>query len=211
MARLIGASSVHKKVLSSIPSQGIYLGCRFDPWLGHIWKATDRSMFLSHMGILSLPLSKISKHILKWGTYVFMHIVCPEGIQPCNMKNRDFYWRRYKKLYIGQWHLSPLQSRHLGTSHSSAPSYFPKSHGWSEISSLSKMILVSGKARSRRVPNLGGSRAELPEWLDALPKNLHEMWCMSGHIVTMKLPITSCPWLPFSESSKQFPWRNVQA
>ena len=31
----------------------------------------------------------------------------PEGIQPCNLKNRDIYWRRYKiqaTLYIGQWH-----------------------------------------------------------------------------------------------------------
>ena len=40
----------------------------------------------------------------------------------CNTKNRDIYWRRYKiqeTLYTGQWHLSPLQSRHLGTSHSS--------------------------------------------------------------------------------------------
>ena len=38
------------------------------------------------------------------------------------MKNRDIYWRRYKTQetsYIGQWPLSPLQSRHLGTSHSS--------------------------------------------------------------------------------------------
>ena len=51
-------------------------------------------------------------------TYTF----CPEGMQPCNMKNRDIYWRRYKiqdTLYIGQWLLSPLHSRHLGTSHSS--------------------------------------------------------------------------------------------
>ena len=24
--------------------------------------------------------------------------VCSEGIQPCNMKNRDIYWRRYKKI-----------------------------------------------------------------------------------------------------------------
>ena len=39
-----------------------------------------------------------------------------------NMKNSDIYWRRYKiqeTLYIGQWCLSLLQSRHLGTSHSS--------------------------------------------------------------------------------------------
>ena len=38
------------------------------------------------------------------------------------MKSRDIYWRRYQiqeTLYIGQWHLSRLQSRHLGTSHSS--------------------------------------------------------------------------------------------
>ena len=31
---------------------------------------------------------------------------CIEGIQQCNMKNRDIYWRRYKiqeTLYIGQW------------------------------------------------------------------------------------------------------------
>ena len=49
--------------------------------------------------------------------------VCPKGIQPCNMKNRDIYWRRYnvqETLYMGQWCLSPLQSRHLGTSHSSS-------------------------------------------------------------------------------------------
>ena len=33
------------------------------------------------------------------------------------MKNRDTYWRRYKKqetLYLGQWRLSSLQSRHPG-------------------------------------------------------------------------------------------------
>ena len=44
------------------------------------------------------------------------------SIQPCNLKNRDIYWRRYKIqeiLCIRQWCLSPLQSRHLGTSHSS--------------------------------------------------------------------------------------------
>ena len=31
--------------------------------------------------------------------------VCPEGIEPCNMKNRDTYRRRYKiqeTLYSGQ-------------------------------------------------------------------------------------------------------------
>ena len=52
--------------------------------------------------------------------------ICPEGTQPCNMKNRDIYRRRYKiqeTLYIGQRCLSSLQNRHFGTSHSS-----PNSH-----------------------------------------------------------------------------------
>ena len=53
-----------------------------------------------------------------------------------------------------------------------ASSYFPKSHRMSEISSLSKVILVWGKARSCRAPNLGCSGAESPEWFNVLPKNL---------------------------------------
>ena len=50
------------------------------------------------------------------------HKVCPEGIQPRTMTNRDISRRRYKKqetLYTGQWDLSPLHSGHLGTTHSS--------------------------------------------------------------------------------------------
>ena len=42
------------------------------------------------------------------------------------MKSRDIYWRKYKiqkTLYTRQWHLSPLQSRHFGTSHSSPNLY----------------------------------------------------------------------------------------
>ena len=59
----------------------------------------------------------------KEGIYIGIYgMVCPEDIQPYNMKNRDIYWKRYKiqeTLYIRQWCLSPLQSRHLGISHSS--------------------------------------------------------------------------------------------
>ena len=53
---------------------------------------------------------------------IYTYKACPEGIQPCNMKSRDIYWRQQKiqeTLYIRQWYLCPLQSRHLGTSHSS--------------------------------------------------------------------------------------------
>ena len=99
-------------------------------------------------------------------TIFWVYVVCPEGIHPRTMKKRDIYWRRYKIqeiLYIRQWCLSPLQSGHLGTPHSSpnCPMNCPIiSHWWSEISSLSRVTLVLGKARSRRVPNLCCGGAE---------------------------------------------------
>ena len=106
------------------------------------------------------------KDILIWRAYFNVNTIyrlCPEGMQQCNKENRDIYWRRYKiqgTLYIRQWCLSSLQTRHLGTSEfsqlsSAALSYFPESHWWSKISSLSKVILVLGKTRSCMVPNLG--------------------------------------------------------
>ena len=114
--------------------------------------------------------------------FVFMckvHGACPESIQSRNKKNRNIYWRRHKiqeTLCIGQWCLSPLQSgqapwdlTQFSQSPSAAPSYFPDSHGWPEISSLSKVILVWGKARSHRAQSLGCSRAQLPRWFDILP------------------------------------------
>ena len=52
---------------------------------------------------------------------------------------------------------------------SAAPLYFPEPLRQSEISSLSKVILVLGKARSHRVPNLGYRDAESPGWLDVSP------------------------------------------
>ena len=121
-------------------------------------------------------------------------MVCPVGIQPCSVKDKDIYWRRYKKqetLYTGQWCLSPLQSRHLGTSHTSpsvsstiqntlqnpslespsaALSYFLEYHQWSEISSFSKVIVL-GKARNCRAPHLGCRWAKSPGWFDVSPKN----------------------------------------
>ena len=127
----------------------------------------------------------------------------------CSMKNRDIYWRRYKiqeTLYIGQWHCSPLQSRHLRTSHSSsnhtsaALSYFPESHQQSEIPCLSKVILVLGKARSCRGPNLGYSGAESPGWFDVSPKNsawdvMHEWVCCHDEAANHHLPIAAAFWI----------------
>ena len=48
---------------------------------------------------------------------------------------------------------------------------FLESHPWSEISSFSKLILVLGKAKSHRVPNLGYRGAESPGSFDFSPKN----------------------------------------
>ena len=145
-------------------------------------------------------------------------MVCPENIQPFTMKNRNIYWR-YKiqeTVYKGQWYLSPLQSRHLGASHSSsqspsaAPSNFPESHWWSELLSLSKVIFVLGKARSHRAPNLGFRRAESPGWFDVLPKNsvqdvIQEQAHCCDEAANHQLPIAEAFWIIWI-----LPQRNVQ-
>ena len=105
--------------------------------------------------------------------------VCPEGIQPCNMIYRDIYWRTCKiqdTLYTGQCHLNPfkvgtLDLTQFSQSPSAAPSYFPECRWQYEISSLPKVILVLGKAKSHTAPTLGLSVAESPGWFDVLPKN----------------------------------------
>ena len=94
-------------------------------------------LFLVFFNILGIDFKNIRhrfKYMLSYMTYLHMwHIkegeiiqiyleyeACPEGIQPCIIKNTDIYWKRYKTqdtLYMGQWCLSPLQSRHLGISH----------------------------------------------------------------------------------------------
>ena len=97
------------------------------------------------------------------------------------MKNRDVYWRRYKKHCTQDNDTSvPFKVGTLGP-HTvfpitiSCPLYFLESHGGSEISLLSKVILVLGKARSCRALNLGCMGAESPGWFDVSPK--HCMRC----------------------------------
>ena len=57
------------------------------------------------------------------------------------------------------------------TQFSQSPSAASSPYQQFEISSLSKMILVLGKARSHRAPNLGCMEAESPGSFDVLPKN----------------------------------------
>ena len=125
------------------------------------------------------------------------------------LKSGDLLKKIQETLYIGQWHLSPFHSRHFGTSHisprvfftvqntqqnpllaspSATPSYFLESHQQSAISSLSKVILVLGKAKSHRAPNLGCGRLSHPVVMFR-QKTLHN--ALAGFV--MKLLITSCP------------------
>ena len=53
---------------------------------------------------------------------------------------------------------------------SAAPLYSPEPRQWSEISSLSKMILVLGKVKSHRAPNMACRGAESLGSFDVLPK-----------------------------------------
>ena len=121
-------------------------------------------------------------HRVYWGAFCIT-ICIPEVLLPLLEYSSQSF------LQWGQWQLSPLQSRHLRTSHSlpiqlpsAALSYFPESHQWSEISSLSKVILVLGNGRSCRAPNLGCRGAESPGWFDMSPKIyeqdvIHEQAC----------------------------------
>ena len=66
---------------------------------------------------------------------------------------------------------APWDLTQFSQSPSAAALYFPESHWLPQISSLSKVILIMGKARTCRVPNLGYSGAESPGWFDVSQKN----------------------------------------
>ena len=83
---------------------------------------------------------------------------------------------------------------------SAVPSYFPESHWQSEICSLSKVILVLGKDRSHRVPNLGCSAAESSEWFDVSPNYsawdmMHKWAHCYDEAANHQLPIAAAFWI----------------
>ena len=58
--------SVDWSAVGLIPGQGTYLGCRFNPWSGSMWEATNWWLFLSHIDVcLSVCLSPPSSLSLK--------------------------------------------------------------------------------------------------------------------------------------------------
>ena len=89
---------------------------------------------------------------------------------------------------------APWELTQFSQSPSAAPSYFPESHPRSEISSLPKVILVWGKARSRRASSVDCRGAESPGCSDVLPKNpaqdvIHEWVCFHNEAANHQLPI----------------------
>ena len=83
---------------------------------------------------------------------------------------------------------------------SAASLYFPESHQQSEISFHSKVILVLGKARSHRAPNLGCRGAESPGWFDVSSKNsaggvMYEWVCCRDEAASHQLPIAEAFWI----------------
>ena len=93
------------------------------------------------------------------------------------------------------WHLTQFSQ-----SPSTAPSYFPESHLGSEISSLSKVILVLGKFRSHRASNLVCRGAKSPGWFGVLPKHsawhmMHEQARYCDEAASNQLPIAMVFWI----------------
>ena len=108
----------------------------------------------------------------------------------------------------GQWRLSPLQSRHLGTSHSSPNCHqLPVVFSWILLKVWS-LFPFKGDFSFGKSQKLQGTKSGLWWGLSHLgdlmfrKKTLHETWCVSGCVV-MNLPVTSCPFLWPSESSIQ--------
>ena len=94
---------------------------------------------------------------------------------------------------------APWDLTQFSQSPSAPPSYFPESHQWSEISFLSKVILVLGKARSCRVPNLGCMGAESPWWFDVSQKNSARdvmcKWVCCDESASHQLPVAVAFWI----------------
>ena len=91
---------------------------------------------------------------------------------------------------------------------SAAPTYFSVSHQGSEISSISKVILVFGQERSHRVPNVGYRGAESPGWFDVLPKTfardvMNKWACCCDEVVSHQLHIAMAFWIIQIVSAKE--------
>ena len=123
----------------------------------------------------------------------------------CRKYPAEVLWNRHllrkiqETLYIGQWYLHPLQSKHLGTSYSSPNCHQLPSHIFLNlIDGLKSLPFQRWLWFWEKLEVVGCQTwpvGELSNLGDLMfcQKTLHEIWYMSGCIVAMKLPITSCP------------------
>ena len=119
------------------------------------------------------------------------------------LKNRDIYWRRYKtqeSLYIGQWCLTTLQSRHTGTSNTS-----PNHHQLPYCVFVNFIYGLKSLPFQRwfqfwEKPEVTGcqiwaaGRADSPGWFDVLPEKsakdmMHEQAHCHNEAANHQLPI----------------------
>ena len=103
---------------------------------------------------------------------------------------------------------APWDLTQFSQSPSAVPLDFHESHWLSEISSFSKGILVLGKARSLRAPNLGCRGAESPGWFDVLPKNsawdvMHKRARCCDEAVNHQFPIAAAFWITWIVSAEE--------
>ena len=86
--------------------------------------------------------------------------------------------------------------------------YFSESHWQSDISSISKVISVLGKARSDRAPNLGCRGAEAPGGFEVLPKcsawdMMHELVLCCDVAANHQLPTAAAFWIIWIVSAEE--------
>ena len=122
------------------------------------------------------------------------------------MKNRDVYWRRYKKHGTQDNDASvPFKVGTLGP-HTGPPMAISYLVIFSWISStVWNLFPFKGdssfrKARSHRAPNLGCSGAESPGWFDVSPKTsawdvMHEWVHRCDEAANHKQPIAATFWI----------------
>ena len=137
-------------------------------------------------------------------------MICLEGIQPCNMDNRAIYWRRYKKkMHIGQRHIRPLQSGHLGASRSSPSHHQLPCHVYPNRINGLKSLPLQWWFEFWKKPEVMGHQIWAVGGLSHLDnlmfcqKTLHETWWMSRCIVVMKLPIAVACWIVWILSAEE--------
>ena len=133
-------------------------------------------------------------------------MVCPEGVQSCNMKNRDIYWSRYKKHWTQDNDDSvPFKIGTLGP-HTALPITIscPVIFSWipSTVWNLFpfKGDFSFGKSQKSQGPNLGCKGADSPGQFEVSQKKtardvMHERAGCHAEAANHQLPRAVAFWI----------------